>query len=72
MALELKELGYTPGNLTTVIEHFNLKRQDVADITGTKNRKTVYNWECPIDDKSHADMPHRKWLMLLEKLELNT
>ena len=62
------ELGYTPANLKTLREKYNLTLQQAADITGTKNWVAVSRWETPVGAPNHADMPHTKWLRLLEHI----
>lgn len=66
------ELGYTPSNLRILREQHGLSQQQVADITSTKTWHSVSRWEAPIDSAYHADMPHRKWVLLLEHLAAQT
>lgn len=58
--------GYTPANLREIRSIYGLTQQDVASITGTASARTVAKWEKDIDSGvQRADMPHKKWLMLL-------
>lgn len=59
------ELGYTPANLKALRQQHGLTQQNVADITETK-LKTAQKWETSTNLKSYANMPHTKWLKLLE------
>lgn len=61
------ELGYTPQNLKMIRKQYGLTQQQVADITGTSNYRTVVKWEADLDSKvQRADMPLRKWYLLLK------
>ena len=62
------ELGYTPNNLKALRQKHGLTQQNVADITETK-LKTAQKWETRPSMSSFANMPHTKWLKLLEYLE---
>nr|DAT59527.1 MAG TPA: antitoxin [Caudoviricetes sp.] len=62
------ELGYTPANLKALRQRYGLTQQNVADITETK-LKTAQKWETSPNLKSYANMPHTKWLKLLEYLK---
>ena len=62
------ELGYTPNNLKALRQKYGLTQQNVADITETK-LKTAQKWETSPSMSSFANMPHTKWLKLLEYLE---
>lgn len=62
------ELGYTPANLKALRQQHGLTQQNVADITGSK-LKTAQKWEASPNLKSYANMPHTKWLKLLEYIE---
>ena len=59
------ELGYTPANLKALRQRYGLTQQNVADITETK-LKTAQKWEASPSMSSFANMPHTKWLKLLE------
>ena len=59
------ELGYTPANLKTLRRRYGLTQQNVADITES-SLKTAQKWETSPNLKSYANMPHTKWLKLLE------
>jgi hypothetical protein len=64
------ELGYTPANLRAVRKKYNLTQQQVADITGTASYRTVVKWETATDSTAaRADMPLKKWLMLLDHIQ---
>ena len=62
------ELGYTPANLKALRQRYGLTQQNVADITETK-LKTAQKWETSPSMSSYANMPHTKWLKLLEYLK---
>lgn len=59
------ELGYTPNNLKALRQEYGLTQQQVADITGS-TIKTAQKWEASPSMSSFANMPHTKWLKLLE------
>ena len=62
------ELGYTPANLKALRQQHGLTQQQVADITGS-TLKTAQKWETSPSMSSFANMPHTKWLKLLEYIE---
>nr|DAS53230.1 MAG TPA: antitoxin [Caudoviricetes sp.] len=62
------ELGYTPANLKALRQQNGLTQQNVADITQSK-LKTAQKWEASPSMSSYANMPHTKWLKLLEHLK---
>lgn len=62
------ELGYTPNNLKALRQRYGLTQQNVADITES-TLKTTQKWETSTNLKSYANMPHTKWLKLLEYLK---
>lgn len=62
------ELGYTPANLKTLRQQHGLTQQAVADITES-TLKTAQKWETSPSMSSFANMPHTKWLKLLEYLK---
>jgi len=59
------ELGYTPNNLKALRQEYGLTQQQVADITGS-TIKTAQKWEASPSMSGFANMPHTKWLKLLE------
>nr|DAR41010.1 MAG TPA: antitoxin [Caudoviricetes sp.] len=63
--IENFELGYTPANLKALRRRYGLTQQQVADITES-TLKTAQKWETSPNLKSYANMPHTKWLKLLE------
>lgn len=65
--IDTPELGYTPANLKALRQQHGLTQQNVADITGAK-LKTAQKWEASPSMSSYANMPHTKWLKLLEYL----
>ena len=65
--IDTPELGYTPANLKALRQQHGLTQQNVADITGSK-LKTAQKWEVSPSMSSYANMPHTKWLKLLEYL----
>lgn len=69
--IENAEFGYTPANLKALRRRYGLTQQQVADIT-TSTLKTAQKWETSPNLKSYANMPHTKWLKLLEYLESST
>lgn len=66
--IENFEFGYTPANLKALRQQYGLTQQNVADITQTK-LKTAQKWEASPSMTSFANMPHTKWLKLLEYIE---
>ena len=62
------EFGYTPANLKALRREHGLTQQNVADITGS-TLKTAQKWETSPSMSSFANMPHTKWLKLLEYIE---
>lgn len=62
------ELGYTPANLKALRQQHGLTQQQVADITGS-TLKNAQKWETSPSMSSFANMPHKKWLKLLEYIE---
>ncbi|CWN44389.1 TPA: helix-turn-helix domain-containing protein [Neisseria meningitidis] len=59
------ELGYTPANLKAIRQKYGLTQKQVADITGA-TLSTAQKWEAAMSLKTHSDMPHTRWLLLLE------
>lgn len=66
--IENFELGYTPANLKALRQQYGMTQQNVADITESK-LKTAQKWEASPSMSSYANMPHTKWLRLLEYLK---
>lgn len=66
--IEQMELGYTPANLKALRQKHGLTQQQVADITES-TLKTAQKWETSPSMSSFANMPHTKWLKLLEYLK---
>nr|DAJ52185.1 MAG TPA: helix-turn-helix domain protein [Caudoviricetes sp.]DAN78209.1 MAG TPA: helix-turn-helix domain protein [Caudoviricetes sp.] len=62
--IETPELGYTPNNLKLLRQMYRLTQQQVADITGVA-LPTAQRWEANPNQKSYANMPHTKWVILL-------
>lgn len=58
------ELGYTPANLKALRQKYGLTQQQVADITGVA-LAIAQRWEANPNQKSYANMPHTKWVILL-------
>lgn len=58
------ELGYTPNNLKALRQQYGLTQQTTADLLKV-NISALQRWEADIGQKSHRDMPHTKWLVLL-------
>ena len=67
--IDTPELGYTPNNLKALRQKYGLTQKQVAEITGLKTWHPVNRWEAAVDAAHHADMPHTKWLKLLEYLK---
>lgn len=63
--IENFEFGYTPANLKALRQKHGLTQQRVADITGV-TIATAQKWEASPSMSSYANMPHTKWLKLLE------
>lgn len=66
--IENFELGYTPNNLKALRQKHGLTQQAVAEITET-SLTTAQRWETSPSMSSYANMPHTKWLRLLQYLE---
>lgn len=66
--IEKAEFGYTPNNLKALRQEYGLTQQAVADITET-SLTTAQRWEASPALSSYANMPHSKWLMLLQYIE---
>lgn len=66
--IDAPELGYTPANLKALRQQYGLTQQQVADVTGVA-LATAKRWEAGPSMSSFANMPHTKWLKLLEHLE---
>lgn len=66
--IENFELGYTPANLKALRQQYGLTQQNVADITES-TLKTAQKWETSPSMSSYANIPHTKWLKLLEYVE---
>lgn len=66
--IENAEFGYTPSNLKTLRQRYGLTQQNVADITQS-TLKAAQKWEASPSMSSFANMPHTKWLKLLEYLK---
>lgn len=62
--MNLPEAGYTPANLRALLASAGLTQQAAADLLGVDVR-TVRKWVADLDNASHRDMPHRRWLQLL-------
>lgn len=66
--IENAEFGYTPANLKALRQQYGLTQKNVADITES-TLKTAQKWETSPNMSSYANMPHTKWLKLLEYVE---
>lgn len=66
--IENFELGYTPNNLKALRQKHGLTQQAVAEITGA-TLPTAQRWEATPKQKSFANMPHTKWLILLDYIK---
>lgn len=60
---DLPEAGYTPANLRALLKYAGLTQQAAGELLAVDMR-TVRKWCAPLDS-DHADMPHRRWLQLL-------
>ena len=65
------EIGYTPNNLKMIREQFSLTQSQVAELTETRGKQSVSRWELDTNDKLHADMPLKKWEILLKTLDMS-
>lgn len=63
--IDAAELGYTPANLKALRRKYGLTQQRVADITGVA-LATAQRWEANPNQRSYANMPHTKWVILLD------
>lgn len=61
------ETGYTPANLRHLRAQYKLTQSELAKLAGVALR-TVQQWEADLDRTTHADMPHKKWVALLDDL----
>ena len=59
------EFGYTPANLKRLRQEYGLTQQQVADITKSA-LPTAQRWEMMPEQKNYINMPHTKWLELLQ------
>ncbi len=59
------ELGYTPANLKAIRQKYGLTQKQVANIAGA-TLSTAQKWEAAMSLKTHSDMPHTRWLLLVE------
>lgn len=59
------EFGYTPANLKRLRQEYGLTQQQVADITKSA-LPTAQRWEMMAGQKNYINMPHTKWLELLQ------
>ena len=66
--IDAAEFGYTPANLKALRQQYGLTQQRVADITGV-TIATAQKWETSPSMSSYANMPHTKWLKLIEYLK---
>lgn len=66
--IDAPELGYTPANLKALRQKYGLTQQATADLLNV-NISALQRWETDVRQKSHRDMPHTKWLKLLEYLK---
>lgn len=64
------ELGYTPNNLKAIRKKYGLSIGDVATITGTSDKRSVQRWEADLTVPTRANMPHNKWVALLDFCDL--
>lgn len=64
--IENMELGYTPNNLRALRKKYNLTQQQVANIFNSKNWQIVTRWETSVGKPNHSNMPHDKWVKLIE------
>lgn len=64
----LPEYGYTPANLLALREKHGLTQTQLGELAAATQR-TIARWETPVGADTHADMPLKKWLMLLENLK---
>lgn len=67
--IDTTELGYTPANLKALRQKYGLTQQRVADITGVA-LATAQRWEANPNQRSYANMPHTKWVILLDYIVL--
>ncbi len=63
--IDTPELGYTPANLKALRQKYGLTQQATADLLEV-NISALQRWETDVRQKSHRDMPHTKWLILLD------
>ncbi|EJU54831.1 TPA: helix-turn-helix domain-containing protein [Neisseria meningitidis] len=63
--IDSPELGYTPANLKAIRQKYGLTQKQVANIAGA-TLSTAQKWEAAMSLKTHSDMPHTRWLLLLE------
>lgn len=63
--IDSPELGYTPANLKAIRQKYGLTQKQVANIAGA-TLSTAQKWEAAMSLKTHSDMPHTRWLILLE------
>lgn len=65
--IDTPEFGYTPNNLKLLRQMYRLTQQATADLLEV-NISALQRWEADVGQKSHRDMPHSKWLTLLDNI----
>lgn len=60
------ELGYTPANLRAIMKQYHLRDWQANNITQIKGKNNLGRYRRDVDEQDHDDMPHQKWLLLLE------
>lgn len=63
--MKFPEAGYTPANLRHLIESNDWTQAQAAALAGV-SPQTMRRWLAPVGTPSRADMPHEKWLALLQ------
>ena len=66
----IAELGYTPLNLASLMESFEMTVADVAELLDVC-ADTVSRWRAPSNMKRHADMPLSKWQQFINFLTID-
>lgn len=66
--MKFQEPGYTPANLSALLQSAGLTQQSAAQMLGVDPR-TVRKWCAELETASHRDMPLWQWRKLLEQLE---
>lgn len=63
--MKFPEAGYTPANLRHLLEQRGWTQAHAAGVLGV-SPQTLRRWVADVNTPSRTDMPHEKWLALLQ------